>query len=389
MELEYVTTTCPYCGTGCGLNLIVVNGRAVGVAPYHRSPVGRGKLCTRGLHAAKALADWRIDKPLIGGETAGWDAALAEAKKLSSYKGTEIAVAVSSRLTNEAMFLVQKYAREVLGCENIGVVDGGAGTSSATLADLATADVILAIGDVMKKLPVAGSRFYRAQENGGKVFYLGPQSYTAVQADHAVIAEEYTELPAEFADAVTAAKNPVVVYLATDAAAAAIAAGLTAKTAVLYETNNGRGAAAMGLGPFTLGETTKALLIVTETPEMESDIYADLIPELARLELIVAVASNATYVSDAAHVVLPAAALNEYPGSVTSWEGRVQKVRPASLAPEEAKCPCEIFSLLSENKYAWEDKAAIFAEIAAAYPAYAGIVYEDIEKPEGVFIQEA
>ena len=96
--MEYVTTTCPYCGTGCGLNLIVVNGKAVGVAPYHRSPVSSGKLCTRGLHAAKALTEWRIEKPCVRGESVTWDVALTEAKKISGYSGDEIAVAISSRL---------------------------------------------------------------------------------------------------------------------------------------------------------------------------------------------------------------------------------------------------------------------------------------------------
>ncbi|MCZ9312527.1 MAG: molybdopterin-dependent oxidoreductase [Methanocorpusculum sp.] len=388
MEMEYVTTTCPYCGTGCGLNLIVADGKAVGVAPYHRSPVGSGKLCTRGLHAAKALSEWRLEMPLVKGEPVTWDAAIAEAKKLAAYPGDEIAVAISSRLTNEAMFLAVGYARDVLGAANIGVVAGGCGASAVKIADLAKADVVLMIGDVMKSLPVTGNKLYRVQANGGRLLYLGPESYTAIQADAAVIADEYTEIPAEFSEAVAAAANPVVLYLAGDAAAAALAAALPAKTAVLYETNNGRGAAALGLGRFAFGEKTKALFIITETPEREEDIYADLMPYLEKLEMVVAIGSNATYLSDSATVVLPSAALNEYPGTVTSWEGRVQKVRAASAAPEGVKCPCEIIRLLSDGTYSWEDKAAIFADLAAAVPVYAGIVYEEIDRPDGAFIGE-
>lgn len=386
--MEYVTTTCPYCGTGCGLNLIVVDGKAVGVAPYHRSPVGSGKLCTRGLHAAKALTEWRIENPCIRGESVTWDAALAEAKKISGYSGDEIAVAISSRLTNEAMFLAVRYAREVLSAENIGVVGGGYGRSTAKLTDLAKADIVLMIGDVMKRLPVTGTKLYRVQENGGKLLYLGPESYTAVQADTTFITDEYTDLPAEFSEVIAAAINPVIIYLADDANAAAIAANILVKTAVLYETNNGRGAALLGLEQFVLGEKTKALFIITETPEREEDIYADLIQEVNKLEMIVAIGSNTTYFSDTATVLLPSAALNEYTGTVTNWEGRVQKVRAASTAPENAKCPCEIISLLSGGKYAWEDKVAIFADLAAAVPAYTDIAYEEIEKPDGVFIKE-
>ncbi len=335
------------------------------------------------------MNEWRIDKPLVKGEPVTWETAVAEAGKLANYSGEEIAVAISSRLTNEAMFLANRFAREVLGAAVVGVVDGGRGAATAKLADLGHADVVLLIGDVMKKLPVTGNRFCRVQENGGKLLYLGPESYTAVQADTAVITDEYTEIPGEFAEMLAASENSVVVYLASDARAAAVAKTVPAKTAVLYETNNGRAAGLLGLEPFALGEKTKALCVITETPEMENDLYADLMPALANLELIVAVGSNATYLSDAATVVLPTAALNEYPGTVTSWEGRVQKVRAASAAPKEAKCPCEVLGLLSAGRYSWEDKAAIFADLAAAVPAYAGIVYDEIERPDGVFIREA
>ncbi|HJK02279.1 MAG TPA: molybdopterin-dependent oxidoreductase [Methanocorpusculum sp.] len=388
MEMEYVTTICPYCGTGCSLNLIVSGGKAVGVAPYHRSPVCFGKLCTRGLHAAKALSEWRIENPSIKGEFVTWDAAISEAKKLSAYSSDEIAVAISSRLTNEAMFLVTRYAREILGATTIGVVGGGYGESTTTIADLGKADIVLMIGDVMKHLPITGRRLYHVQANGGKLLYLGPESYTSVQADTAIIEDEYTSIPDEFSKELSAATNPVVMYLAGDTNAAAIATTLSAKIAVLYETNNGRCAAMLGLDRFVLGEKTKALFIFTETPEFEDDLYADLMPNLEKLEMIVAVGSNATYLSDAATVVLPSAAVNEYPGTVTNWEGRVQTVHAAVAASEGVKCPCEIISLLSDGKYAWEDKAAIFADLAVSVPAYATISYEEIAKPDGVFIKE-
>ncbi|MFA5296445.1 MAG: hypothetical protein WC382_13140, partial [Methanoregulaceae archaeon] len=36
MDMKYVQTTCPYCGTGCTFNLVVKDGKAVGTAPYQR-----------------------------------------------------------------------------------------------------------------------------------------------------------------------------------------------------------------------------------------------------------------------------------------------------------------------------------------------------------------
>ena len=48
LSVKYVPTTCPYCGVGCGLNLVVNEGKLVGVEPYKRSPVNEGKLCPKG-----------------------------------------------------------------------------------------------------------------------------------------------------------------------------------------------------------------------------------------------------------------------------------------------------------------------------------------------------
>ena len=36
VEIKYVPTICPYCGTGCGLNFVVKDGKIVGVEPLKR-----------------------------------------------------------------------------------------------------------------------------------------------------------------------------------------------------------------------------------------------------------------------------------------------------------------------------------------------------------------
>lgn len=47
-KLRYVPTTCPYCGVGCGLNLVVNDGKLVGVEPNKRSPINEGNSAPRG-----------------------------------------------------------------------------------------------------------------------------------------------------------------------------------------------------------------------------------------------------------------------------------------------------------------------------------------------------
>ena len=48
VEIKYVPTICPYCGTGCGLNFVVKDDKIVGVEPYKRHPVNEGKVCPKG-----------------------------------------------------------------------------------------------------------------------------------------------------------------------------------------------------------------------------------------------------------------------------------------------------------------------------------------------------
>ncbi|HOT04152.1 MAG TPA: formate dehydrogenase subunit alpha, partial [Methanolinea sp.] len=80
MNAKYVQTTCPYCGTGCSFNLVVMDGKVTGTAPYQRSPVNEGKVCPKGTYAHEFInAPDRLTKPLIKKDgkfvEASWDEA--------------------------------------------------------------------------------------------------------------------------------------------------------------------------------------------------------------------------------------------------------------------------------------------------------------------------
>ena len=367
MQLKYTATTCPFCGTGCGLNLIATDAGISGVAPYHRSTVNRGKLCTRGLHTAKAIADFRIEKASIKGAEASLDAAIAEAKKLS---GAE--VYVSSRLTNEAIYAVKRMATEVLGAKEVKTFTDVNAKSDAKLADIAAADVIVVVDDCMKKLPVVGGTILRAQDKGAKVLYAGPAGYSSVQAD------QTAETADAFAEAVKGAKAAVVVAMAGSPLAAdaeKFAAANKAKFALLFETNNGKGAALLGCVPslsaFKAAAAPKAMLIFAESPEVDAELYADLLPILEKVENLVVVASNASVLTDIATVVIPMASFAQYGGTFTNWEGRVQIVRAAAAPVEGIPTPYEIVKLISGGKIAFENAEAIYAEIKAKVKAFA------------------
>jgi formate dehydrogenase alpha subunit len=205
MDVKYVPTTCPYCGTGCGFNLVVKDGKAVGVAPWHRNPVNDGKLCPKGNYAYEFIhSEDRLTKPLIrkGDEfvEASWDEAYdLIVKNFKKYKPEEMACLSSARVSNEENYLMQKFARAVLKTPNVdhcarlchaSTVVGlagtfGSGAMTQSIADIAQAKSILIIGsNTFEQHPLIGRRVMQAKAKGAKIIYADPRmTATGKQAD--------------------------------------------------------------------------------------------------------------------------------------------------------------------------------------------------------------
>ncbi|HPD75861.1 MAG TPA: molybdopterin-dependent oxidoreductase, partial [Methanoregulaceae archaeon] len=205
MDVKYVPTTCPYCGTGCGFNLVVKDKKVVGVAPWQRSPVNEGKLCPKGTYAWEFVnSPDRLTKPLIKKDgkfvEANWDEAYKLiAGKFKSYKGEEIACLASARVSNEENYLMQKFARAVLKTPNIdhcarlchaSTVVGlagafGSGAMTQSIADIAESKCLLIIGsNTFEQHPLIGRRVMQAKKNGAKIIYADPRfTPTGKQAD--------------------------------------------------------------------------------------------------------------------------------------------------------------------------------------------------------------
>lgn len=124
-----VQTVCGFCGTGCTLYLDVSAGRVVGVRPDPSSPVSRGSLCIKGQFGWEFVhSPDRLTTPLVRREgrlqPATWDEAYdVIAERLGSIKDSFGADALafwsSARATNEANYLFQKFARAVIGTNNV------------------------------------------------------------------------------------------------------------------------------------------------------------------------------------------------------------------------------------------------------------------------------
>ena len=205
MDMKYVQTTCPYCGTGCSFNLVVVDGKVVGTAPYQRSPVNEGKVCPKGTYAHEFInREDRLKKPLIKKDgkfvEASWDEAISLiASKFKSYKPDECACLSSARVSNEENYAMMKFARGVFKTRHIdhcarlchsSTVAGlaasfGSGAMTNSILDIAESTCLFLLGsNTFEQHPLIGRKVMQAKMAGAKLIYADPRfTPTGKQAD--------------------------------------------------------------------------------------------------------------------------------------------------------------------------------------------------------------
>jgi formate dehydrogenase alpha subunit len=195
-----VETTCIYCGVGCKLRMKVHEGEIVRTFPSTEGP-GEGRLCIKGwsVHEFIHHPD-RLSKPLIkeGDDfrEAGWGEAIGVvADKLSDikdrYGGESIAVLTSAKATNEENYLLQKFARAVLGTNNVdhcarlchaSTVSGlamtfGSGAMTNSQEDIEKAKVIFLIGtNTTEQHPLISRRIIQAVKKGSQLIVADPRN---------------------------------------------------------------------------------------------------------------------------------------------------------------------------------------------------------------------
>lgn len=212
VEIKYVPTICPYCGTGCGLNFVVKDDKIVGVEPYKRHPVNEGKVCPKGNFGYEFInKEDRLTTPLIkeNGEfrEASWDEALDlvanKLKEVSDDDPNKVGFYACARSPNENIYITQKLARVACGTQNVDhcarichgpTVAGlattfGSGAMTNGFDSIKEADYIFCIGsNNMEAHPLFGRKLIQAQKNGAKLVVLDPR-YTPT----AKIADEYVQ----------------------------------------------------------------------------------------------------------------------------------------------------------------------------------------------------
>ncbi|HEV7746929.1 MAG TPA: molybdopterin-dependent oxidoreductase [Pyrinomonadaceae bacterium] len=443
-ELTQTVSTCTYCSDGCQMSLGSRGGDLMRIVARDRYVNGlNGEfLCIKGRFGHPFVNhEERIRTPLIrykkGGKLipATWDEAIIHvAKKLDAvveeHGRDALGVVGSPRLTNEANYLLYKFATELVGTNNYALTDTSSlkpffdnlGGALATHRDLRYAKTILLIGGEPEELqPLTGKQIRQAVRNGGAkllVVNSTPIRLTeqatqflhirAGAEDAAVLAlannsndslaakklgVEATELQ-NLRQLITDTQGDLVIAFSTELSAAAqvvlaqlpYALRADGRRVLLHPLplyNNSVGAHDMGLadGAMNLG----SMLDAAGAGIRALYLAGSLLPEqlqaesLSKLDFLVVQELFETETTRFADVVLPAASFAEIDGTFTNNDGFVQRVRQSIPPVNNSKADWVITAQLATElgmNFGFEMSAsAVFNEIAERVPAYAGLRY--------------
>lgn len=206
-ETQKIPTTCPHCGTGCQMNLLVKNNRLVGVEPLD-GPANKNLLCVKGKFASYKFVGSgdRLTEPLIKRngifEPASWEEALtlvsSKFNEIKAENGPDALAGFScSRATNEDNYVFQKMVRAAFGTNNVdncarvchsASVHGlaqtlGSGAMTNPIADITEdVDMILLVGSNPEEAhPVIGAQIRQAIQRGTQVVVVDPRKINLVK----------------------------------------------------------------------------------------------------------------------------------------------------------------------------------------------------------------
>jgi len=210
-----VTTTCPYCGVGCQYDLNIVNNEVVRVTSNPNSPANGMHMCVKGrfgtsfVNHPDRLTQPMVRQYLLEGKNRAnnqdrgpwvkvdWEVALdLAAERLANarnqYGPDSVGVLSSAKCTNEENYLMNKFARQVIGTNNIdhcarlchaSTVAGlatalGSGAMTNPMQDTYdNANTIFVIGsNTTEQHPVFGARMRQAvRVRGTKLIVADPR----------------------------------------------------------------------------------------------------------------------------------------------------------------------------------------------------------------------
>ncbi|HET7577751.1 MAG TPA: formate dehydrogenase subunit alpha [Bacillales bacterium] len=191
-RIKKTKTVCTYCGVGCSFEVWTKGRKVLKVQPQEESPANGISTCVKGKFGWDYVnSEERLTKPLIReGESfreAEWDEAISlVAKRFKDIKQSDgpdaLGFISSSKATNEESFLNQKFARQIIGTNNVDncsrycqspATKGlfrtvGYGGDAGSMSDLEKAELVITVGsNTAESHPVLASKIKRAQKKKG------------------------------------------------------------------------------------------------------------------------------------------------------------------------------------------------------------------------------
>jgi formate dehydrogenase major subunit len=188
---QNVESICSFCSIGCNISYKVFYDHCFTIAGVNGSSHNKGYLCAKGRFGYRYMMDKdRLLTPLIkkkgGHREAAWNEAIDYAAQrlnaiIKTYGPESVAVFGSPRMTNEELYLLQKFVRAGLKTNNIGsftnLLNGaehdslddmfGVTTSTTTMDDLHEANVVVVINaDISEENLLAELKVKSAQKRG-------------------------------------------------------------------------------------------------------------------------------------------------------------------------------------------------------------------------------
>jgi NADH-quinone oxidoreductase subunit G len=390
-EMEHVGTICTHCSNGCKTTLGVRNDEIIRGNNRDRSGINGEFLCIKGRYAFDFShhAD-RLQSPMIRGaggklEPASWSKALLTiAEKFSQIKARDgkFGVIGSNHTSNEENFYLQKFARQVLGTNNIDhhrtgdvvtLVDALSGTAGelASTQDLYERKAFLIVGaDLAIEQPFLSFQIRASKRHHDAHIYVVTAGNVREDqySTRSIRKGRGTELDAlaELRDALAAESELVIVFndsVKGDDVRKLVefgqSLGIAVKYCPLLDYSNSRGAIDMGLLPELLpgyqasgtpGLTVREMLaaddldavwVVGANPLKEG-------PLGSRNAFVVVQDMFMTESAQRADVLLPAASAYEKNGTVTNVCGEVQRLKRA-ISTIGAKPDLEIIGLIAKE----------------------------------------
>ena len=445
-ELAQTISTCNFCSDGCQMSLGSRAGEVRRVVARDRYVNGiNGEfLCVKGRFGHPFINhEARLRTPMIrykkGGKLipATWDEAIRHvAERLDAVADQQgrnaIGVVGSPRLTNEALYVLRKFATELVGTENYTTTDlyslqpffENLGAPLATQRDIRYAKTIVQIGgDPSELQPLTGKQMRQAVRNGGAQLILINSAPIRLREQAALFLHVLpdTEEAVLLALADTANNDLAAQKAGLDAAqidaAREMINGTTGDVVVMFSAALSAEAQAViaQLGNVLGGEGRRVLLHPLPlfnnsvgahdmkmmdrhlSPQELLDkcggevralyVAGGFLPQhlegrtdaLAKLDFLVVQELFENETTAAADVVLPAASYAEVDGTFTNNSGLVQRVRQSIPPLHQAKADWLIVAQLAKElglDFGYElSSSAVFREIGEQVPAYAGLRY--------------